>query len=109
MIRINDKYGIELDEANYILVRFRVAGEKSKNAGVEEVITIGYYSTLEGVLKAALKTVEMETLASMDCDLEEALKVVIGIRESYDGLLNKVLGYERETKCTSASTAARER
>lgn len=97
MIRINDKYGIEVDEANYMLVRFRIAGEKSKNVGQEEVITLGYFSTLEGVLKAALKNVEMETLGAKDYSLEEALKVVMAIRDSYGGLLNRVLGYEKET------------
>lgn len=93
MIRINDKYAICIEDQNYILVRLRIAGEKSKHAGTEQPVTLGYYSSFESVLKGALKAVEMDTLDSVDFTLREALKAVTAIRDSYGELLKKVLEY----------------
>lgn len=93
MIRINDKYGIKVEEENYVLVRLRIASEKSKHAGTEQRVTLGYYTSLESALKGALRFVEMDTLESGDFTLNAAIEAVTAIRDSYGELLKKALEY----------------
>lgn len=53
-VEINDDYRISTDPHNYILETKRVAGEKAKKPGMVMWDAVGFYSSLEGVIKGCL-------------------------------------------------------
>lgn len=95
MIRINKDYGIDIDGLNYTLLKFGVAGPKSKHPGEETKTTMGYYSSIESVLTAAIKLMEMDVLGEGEYSLTAALKKIVEIREGFGGLLKKVLEFKK--------------
>lgn len=94
MIRINNDYGIDIDDMNYTLFRFGIAGPKSKKPGEETKTILGYYSSIESVLSAAIKYMEKDALSEGEYSLTAALKKIVEIREGFGGLLKKVLEYK---------------
>ena len=53
-VRINSDYRLSTDPHNYILEKCRIAGEKSKEPGMEIWDNVGYYSSIEGVINGCL-------------------------------------------------------
>lgn len=54
-MKISENYFIESDENNFKLLEIRIKGDKSKKAGDEREVVLGYYGTLENALKGYLK------------------------------------------------------
>lgn len=58
-IRLTGGYYIEIDNLNHILKEVRVV-KKGKNAGQEYDRIVGYYSNLEGAIRAFLKAYQLD-------------------------------------------------
>ena len=76
MIRVNDRYGINVDECDYSVVQFITAGEKSKKKGEEYTRTMCYSSTFTGAIKAVNKYMVRDALAENDMSLNEAVRAI---------------------------------
>lgn len=84
MLKINEKYYLDSDSVQYILMeKSTVKKEDSKNYGKEAFKTVGYYGTLES-LKVALLEKEikdnLELLNNIDrvIEIKNELKKVEG-------------------------------
>lgn len=56
MLKINEKYYLDSDSLQYILIKKSIVQKKdSKNYGKEIFENVGYYGTLEGLKKALLE------------------------------------------------------
>ena len=75
MIIISDKYGIQVDPDNYTLVKRGVIKE-GKRAGEESAAALGYYSTLDNALYAALDKLERDELSKSDMSVGEAISII---------------------------------
>lgn len=93
MIRITDKYGILVDSDNYTLVRLGVI-LTGKNAGEETTNTLGYYSSLDNAIYAALDKIERDELGKDDVDLGAAVTIVRRLHRDMKDYLKKVLAHE---------------
>lgn len=78
MIRINDNWGIAVDENNYSPVRLRTT-KKGEDASRR----IGYYVTLQGAIGRVAEEMSREELMRTDMSLSEAVEV---IKKSYGEL-----------------------
>ena len=87
MVRVNDRYGINVEEYEYTVVQILTAGEKSKKKGEEYTRTMGYYSTFTGAIKAIDKYMVRDALAERDMSLDEAVRA---IREVNNELLRNL-------------------
>lgn len=76
MVRVNDKYGINVDEYEYTVVQFITAGEKSKKKGEEYAKSMCYCSTFTGAIKAINKYMVRDSLADHDMSLDEAVRAI---------------------------------
>ena len=76
MVKVNDKYGIQVDEYNYAVMQFKTAGEKSKNKGEEYSECIAYCSTFTGAIKDINKRMVRDKLSASDMSLDEAVRAV---------------------------------
>lgn len=103
MIRVTDKYGIDMDSDNYILVNIGVRGEKSKKKGEEYQKTIGYYTTLESALEAVVRCTEKDYLSKEDIDLQQAVSVV---KQVHQELASKFkMAFDRDYKIWEEATS----
>jgi len=56
MLKINEKYYLDSDSLQYILIEKNIVAKKdSKNCGKETFKNIGYYGTLESLKKSLLE------------------------------------------------------
>lgn len=97
IIKLSEDYGISADDLNIILMKRNVnKDEKSKNFGNEYYTNIGYYTTIEGLLKGMmnkqilLSVQESTSLESLQSDLER------GIDKLYSSLAEVVKELRKE-------------
>ena len=87
MIKINDNYGFEADDLNYILMRKTYKRRKEKGTWVttdEEIWTIdGYYATLEQLVRDVTRK---ELRSTKFKDLDVVLKKVEELEEMVKNL-----------------------
>ena len=91
MIRINDRYGIEVSSNDYSLVKFGEV-KKGKNQGGERRNYIGYYNTLDGAMYAAMCAIQHDKLAEKDYTLPEALDEVRKIHADCKEMFFRIMG-----------------
>lgn len=72
MIRLNDKFGIEVSDKSYVLCRLRVSTGK-KNKGETYSAPLGYFTGLGEALNAFRKEVIREGLKDGILSLSEAV------------------------------------
>lgn len=90
MIRITDKYGILVDSDNYTLVRIGVIST-GKNAGEQTTSVLGYYSSLDNAVYAALDKIERDELGKSDIDLGTAVTIVRRLHRDVKDYLKRVI------------------
>jgi hypothetical protein len=78
MIRLDEKYGILVDERNYTLIKIWVI-ESGKTKGNQVNTPVGYYRKLTEALEAYARKKASDAIRDADMDLKEAIEV---IRES---------------------------
>lgn len=92
MIRINDDYAIQVDQTNYVLVRLGTVTKKdSKNYGEETSSTVGFYSTLDNALYAAMREIQRDALMDGDMSLGEAVSEVRRISREMKEMLSSLV------------------
>lgn len=96
MVRINDDYIIEVDSMNFTLMRDLHRKKKVRNTAGEEYevdafSTVGYFSTLSGAIKGAIKDMNVRKLGEGVHTLKEALEIVLENNRHFSELLESVL------------------
>ncbi len=76
MIRINERYGIEVGEMSYTLVRFQLA-KTGKKKGEELTRPLGYYKSLRQTLEAFADKYVTDALKDGDMTLETAVNTIV--------------------------------
>lgn len=81
MIKITDRYYLDSDSLQYILVeRSVVQKEGSKNYGAEKFSNIGYYSTLESLKQSLLEKEIKENLELLN-NIDKVIEIKNEIME----------------------------
>ena len=89
MIKLDETYYIDSDDANFILCKQTVLGEKSKKAGECTYKNIGYFNTLNGALKSYANMLIRDKVSQTDMTLSAVLRVLKEINETIDNALNR--------------------
>ena len=81
MIKITDRYYLDSDSLQYILIeRSVVQKEGSKNYGAEKFSNIGYYSTLESLKQSLLEKEIKENLELLN-NIDKVIEIKNEIME----------------------------
>ena len=98
IIKISDEYGVGADDMNLILYQLKTnSSEKSKNYGKHYYHPIGYYSSVESMLKNLVNKKVMLSVSE-----EQSLKdVVVVVDKGVDKLYASVLEVVKHIKGTS--------
>ena len=90
MIKIDDTYFVDVDELIYTLKKKRI-GKNKKGEEIETETTLGYYSSLQKALTAAMKYDTMIKLSDGEYTLKEAISVVNEVSDRFSRLLDEVI------------------
>ena len=90
MIRIDDTYFVDVDELIYTRKKKRI-GKNKKGEEIETETTLGYYSSLQKALTAAMKYDTMIKLSDGEYTLKEAISVVNEVSDRFSRLLDEVI------------------
>lgn len=85
MIRVLDKYGIEVSDRCYAVGKICRTTDKKTGKVVEVLQAPSYCTSVESAIKSLRKRLHMEGLKSFDGTLDEAVKCV----QEMDGRFNK--------------------
>ena len=98
IVKISDEYGLGADDMNLILYQLKTnSSEKSKNFGKQYYHPIGYYSSVESMLKNLVNKKVMLSVSE-----EQSLKdVVTAVDNGVDKLYASVLEVVKHIKWTS--------
>ena len=90
MLKINDKFAINSDDNQFVLLELgTVQDEKSKNYGEYKETTLGYYPTLEGACMGLEKILQRRAIKSKDY----TIKIVVDeIRAIHEEIFNHFKG-----------------
>lgn len=86
MIKLFDNWVIDVDSTSYTLKRI-VSGKSKKGEPIERDDIKGYYSTLEGALKALGKEIVKDELKDGLYTLTDALDIVVEARKKVEKLI----------------------
>ena len=87
MIRLNDTYGIEVDDLSYTLVKISI-NKSGKHIGEESKKPLGYYRTLVQALESFCRKTTSDELQKGDMTLTEALKRIQKTNEELRRTIN---------------------
>ena len=88
MIELFDGWWIDVDSQSYTLKR-RIKGTSKKGEPIDRNEIHGYYSSLEGTLKALGKEMVRENLESGSHTLTDALSIVSEARKTVEDLIEE--------------------
>lgn len=91
MIKLTDRYGIEVSSNDYALVQLGKV-EKGKHQGEDTKKILGYYAGLDGALYAAMKAMQHDKLSEKDYTLPEALTEVRKIHADCKEMFSRIMG-----------------
>lgn len=87
MIRVLNKYGIEVSDKCFAVGKICVTTDKKTGKQVEVLQSPAYCTSVASAIKALRRRLHMEGLKSFDGPLDEAVKRV----QEIDGVFNKEL------------------
>lgn len=91
MIKITDKFYIDATTNCYTLKeKVKVQDKNSKNYGQETYKDLGYYVSLESLLRGIIKTVTREYIVKNDAEIKDLIKEIKKQEEFIDSLNIKV-------------------
>lgn len=90
MIRIDDTYFVDVDELIYTLKKKRI-GKNKNGEEIEAETTLGYYSSLQKALTAAMKYDTMIKLSEEVYALKEAISIANEVSDRFSRLLDGVI------------------
>lgn len=94
MIRLTDRYGIEVGDCSYILYKIKVSGG-DKHKGKEYLTPTGYFTSLGGALNSFRKEVIADNLKGLDIDLSDAISIIKASNDKVEQLIKEAID-ERE-------------
>lgn len=89
MIRVNDKYVIEVDSLNYTA---QIDTKKKDKEGNPVRKTIGYYSNIANAMKGIAENEVGEVLADGEYSLKEAIAEVKSIYGEFNHIFDLIVG-----------------
>lgn len=90
MIRIMDKYGIEVSDKCYAVGKISKSVNKKTGEEAEVIQTPAYCTTIAGALKTLRSRMHLEALKSFEGTLEEAVKKIQGLDDRFGKELEKI-------------------
>lgn len=90
MVKIDDTYFVDVDELIYTLKKKRI-GKNKKGEEIETETTLGYYSSSQKALTAAMKYDTMIKLSDGEYTLKEAISIVNEVSDRFSRLLDEVI------------------
>ncbi len=90
MIRIMDKYGIEVSDKCYAVGKIGKSVNKNTKEETEVIQSPAYCTSVEGALKSLRKRMHLEALKSFEGTLEEAVKKIQSLYERFNRELEKI-------------------
>lgn len=99
MIKVNEKYLIDVDDYNYTVYEDKPSTyfDKSKNKDVIKRPVVGYYSSLSKALLGIRDRMVRDELKNLEGTIEEALRVVNNITSDFQSVMDRILA-EQEGK-----------
>lgn len=99
MIKVNEKYLIDVDNYNYTVYENKPSTyfDKSKNKEATNYPVVGYYSSLYKALLGVRDRMVRDELKNLEGSLEEALRVVNNITSDFQSVMERILA-EQEGK-----------
>ena len=92
MITVTNDYSIKVDDNCYIVVR-RV---NKKDGTGDDFVPSTFHPNFTSALEKIMRTAQMKELSKKDMDLQEALKIMKGINETFRGIMQRyVEEYEK--------------
>ena len=92
MIKINDKFGIDADEHNFILKEFSTIQDvNSKNYGADTESILGYYSNLASAVNGLEKILSKRAIRIKDYTLKEAVEEMRRIHDDVCASVRSVI------------------
>ena len=88
MVRVNDKYVIDVDPQNYTA---QIDTKKSDKEGNPVYKTIGYYGTLYAAIKGIAENETREQLVNGEISLADALTKVRSVYQEFEQLFTKIV------------------
>lgn len=91
MVRVTDRFYIDANPNCYTLKEKAIVQDKnSKNYGQETYKDLGYYVSLESLLKGIVKTVTREYIAKNDTEINDLIKEIKRQEEFIESLNLKI-------------------
>ena len=90
MIRVLDKYGIEVSDKCFAVGKICTTTDKKTGRQIEVLQAPSYCTTVEAALKLLRKRLHMEGLKSFDGTLEEAVKRVQAMDDRFNKEMEKI-------------------
>lgn len=92
MIKINDKFGIDADEHNFILKEFSTIQDvNSKNYGADTESILGYYPNLASAVNGLEKILSKRAIRIKDYTLKEAVEEMRRIHDDVCASVRSVI------------------
>ena len=83
MVRILEKYGIEVSEKCYAVGKIRNTTDKITGQPEEEIQSPAYCTTLEGALQALRRKMHLDAIKPFDGTLEEAVEKIRSLDDRF--------------------------
>lgn len=90
MIRVLDKYGIEVSDKCYAVGKICTTTDKKTGKELEVLQAPSYCTTVEAAIKSLRRRLHMEGLKSFDGTLEDAVKRVQAMDDKINRELEKI-------------------
>lgn len=101
MIKVNKKYGIEVDQSSYQFGVITEQLDKKTNETVIGLSNIKYYPTMAMCLNGLIQQLQKDELQDVDCDLMDAIKLMRKVNEHATALIfdkiSELEGYHGES------------
>lgn len=89
MIKVTDKYSIDVDSMNYT-IRDTSKTWVDKKTGEKTVPAVAYCTTLESALSKIRALMKTDVLIDKDITLDEAIRLVREENRRFEGLLSRL-------------------
>ena len=90
MIRIMDKYGIEVSDKCYAVGKIGKSVNKKTGEETEMLQSPAYCTSVQGALKSLRKRMHLEALKSFEGTLDEAVKKIQNLDDRFGKEMEKI-------------------
>lgn len=90
MIRIVDKYGIDVSDKCYVAGKIGKQIDKKTGSEIEYIQNPAYCTSVQSALNAIRKRMQMDALRNMNGDLETATNKIRALDERFEQMIEKI-------------------